>query len=272
MLLKLLNPLIVRSLPSIKLQIDSFSVPAAMPDSSFLKLSLFVSGDPADPPAARSPRSFADGAVGLGIVAALSGGGDVGGRGRSAALRRSEPIPIAPTRAFAAARSPEPDETELSESYTCVISHVRGNSVRKRVYFGDGSEVVTGAVHRGRAVLFEMPPPPEPAMPFAAIGFLSRCYLCKKKLEGIDVYMYRIHGFVGKRPLRLLSSGLISLQDNIVSSCLPGDKAFCSAECRCQQMLFDEHKNCGSEVLKSYECSVSPCSGPLLFATGVAAA
>ncbi|KAG1326841.1 FCS-Like Zinc finger 14 [Cocos nucifera] len=215
-----------------------------MPDSSFLKLSLFVAGEPADPPAVRSPRSFADGAVGLGIVAALSGGGDVGGRVRSAALTRSEPIPIASGRAVAVARSMEPDEAELSESYTCVISHVGGKSVRKRVYFGDGSEVFSGAVQRGPGVLFEMPPlptPPDPAMPFA-VGFLSYCYLCKKKLEGIDIYMYR------------------------------GDKAFCSAECRCRHM-FDEHKeNCGSEVLKSYECSVSPCSGPLLFAAGVAAA
>lgn len=206
-----------------------------MPDSSFLKLSLLIAGQPAT----RTPRRFADGAVGLGIVATL--GGD-GGRWRAAAVTRSEPIPIAPARALAAGRSPEPDEAELSESYTCVISHVGGNSVRKRVYFGDGSEVVTGAVRRGRAVPFEMPPP-EPVRPFAALGFLSHCYLCKKKLEGIDVYMYR------------------------------GDKAFCSAECRCQQMLFDEPRDsCGYEELKSYECSVSPCSGPLLFVAGVAAA
>ncbi|XP_008782815.2 FCS-Like Zinc finger 14-like isoform X2 [Phoenix dactylifera] len=223
-----------------------------MPNSSFLKLSLFVAGDPADTPTAavacsptacRSRRSFADGAVGLGIVAAISGGG---GRGRPAALTRSEPIPISPTRALAAARPPEPDEGALSESYTCVISHVGGNSVRKRVYFGDGSEVVTMDVRRRREVIFETPPPippPKPAIPFAAMDLLSHCHLCKKKLEGIDIYMYR------------------------------GDKAFCSPDCRCQQMLLDAHReNCGSEVLNSFECSLSPCSFPLLFAAGVAAA
>ncbi|KAG1364185.1 FCS-Like Zinc finger 13 [Cocos nucifera] len=169
--------------------------------NSFFKLSLFFAGDPADAPnaavacsptASRSRRSFTDGAIGLGIVAALSGSG--GGRGRHAALTRSEPIPIAPAMALAAARPPEPDEVELSESYTCVILHVGGNSVRKKVYFGDG-EVVTMDVRRDRGVFFEtLPPPippPKPAIPFATMDLSSHCHLCMKKLEGIDIYMYR---------------------------------------------------------------------------------
>ncbi|XP_073098817.1 FCS-Like Zinc finger 14 isoform X2 [Elaeis guineensis] len=170
--------------------------------NSFLKLSLFVAGDPADTPtaavacsptASRSRRCFADGAVGLGIVAALSGSGG-GGRGRPVALTRSDPIPIASARALAAARLPEPDEGELSESYTCVISHVGENSVRKKVYFGDGSEVVTLDVRRDREVLFETPPPIpslKPAIPFATMDLSGHCHLCMKKLEGIDIYMYR---------------------------------------------------------------------------------
>lgn len=169
----------------------------AMPTTSFLKLSLFVAGDPADTPTAaiaRSQRRFADGAVGLGIVAALNGSGG-GVRGRPSALTRSKPIPIAPVRALAAPPSPEPEEGELSESYTCVISHVGANSVRKRVYFGDGSEVVTVDVRRDREVLFMTPspliPPRKPVNPFATMVLSSHCHLCMKKLEGIDIYMYR---------------------------------------------------------------------------------
>ncbi|XP_026658467.2 FCS-Like Zinc finger 13-like isoform X1 [Phoenix dactylifera] len=257
-----------------------------MPNSSFLKLSLFVAGDPADTPTAavacsptacRSRRSFADGAVGLGIVAAISGGG---GRGRPAALTRSEPIPISPTRALAAARPPEPDEGALSESYTCVISHVGGNSVRKRVYFGDGSEVVTMDVRRRREVIFETPPPippPKPAIPFAAMDLLSHCHLCKKKLEGIDIYMYRTADAFPPVITRVIKKkGSRSSTSDTLECFVPshkGDKAFCSPDCRCQQMLLDAHReNCGSEVLNSFECSLSPCSFPLLFAAGVAAA
>ncbi|KAG1335353.1 hypothetical protein COCNU_03G014720 [Cocos nucifera] len=66
-----------------------------MPDSSFLKLSLFVVSQDVDPPAICSLRSFANGAVGLGIIITLSGSGDVGGHVRSAMLTRSESILIA---------------------------------------------------------------------------------------------------------------------------------------------------------------------------------
>ena len=65
------------------------SISITMPDSSFLKLSIFVTSEAADPLAGRSLRSFADGAVGLGIISALNGGGDVGGRVRSVMLTRS---------------------------------------------------------------------------------------------------------------------------------------------------------------------------------------
>lgn len=52
-----------------------------------------------------------------------------------------------------------------------------------------------------------------------------------------------------------------------------GEKAFCSAECRCKQILTDEHKEKRrSRVKKSHEYSVSPCSGPMQFFAGVAAA
>ncbi|XP_020587404.1 uncharacterized protein LOC110029441 [Phalaenopsis equestris] len=48
---------------------------------------------------------------------------------------------------------------------------------------------------------------------FPAADFLSCCYLCRKKLQGKDIYMYR------------------------------GEKAFCSMECRYEQIVTDEFLN-----------------------------
>ncbi|CAL5428331.1 unnamed protein product [Camellia sinensis] len=61
-------------------------------------------------------------------------------------------------------------------------------------------------------------PPPE--------HFLSLCYTCKKSLEqGKDIYIYR------------------------------GEKAFCSSECRCQEMLFDGVESPSESAETSYGCS-----------------
>ncbi|XP_039120520.1 FCS-Like Zinc finger 14-like [Dioscorea cayenensis subsp. rotundata] len=135
----------------------------------------------------------------------------------------------------------------MSETYTCVTSHVGGNSVKKRVYLDDGSSGMDGNNHKSSlAVVFETPaatavrvPPP----PSLEMDFLSRCYLCRKRLHGLDIFMYR------------------------------GDMAFCSEECRCHQILNDEIKEkCGPETRNPFACSESPCSTPFLFAAGVAAA
>ncbi|CAD5193115.1 unnamed protein product [Musa acuminata subsp. malaccensis] len=188
--------------------------------------------------AARSPRSFAagDGAVGLAIVAAMSAASEE----PAAGLARSDPVPIGAVVTKPGLRTAAPKEgevgedMELSESYTCVISHLGGNRVKKRVYFGDDG------------LLFEPPPPPPPGLadpPFVVAEFLRCCFLCKKKLDGMDVYMYR------------------------------GEKAFCSEECRCQQMLHDElGEQFASGAPKNYECSSSPYASSLVISAGVAAA
>ena len=70
---------------------------------------------------------------------------------------------------------------EDDESYTCVITHVAGDgggSVRKRVYFGFGD---------GGGWLVEA----DDEVPAPAPDFLSRCCLCDKRLDGLDIYMYR---------------------------------------------------------------------------------
>ncbi|KQJ93587.1 uncharacterized protein LOC100830428 [Brachypodium distachyon] len=175
-------------------------------------LSVFLGASGAEQP--RPKRSFdvAGGVVGLGIVAAM---------GR--ACLAAQPIAIG-----AAARRRAREEAELSESYTCVITHVPGGrSVRKRVYFGNGWLVEAGeAPARSRAA-----------------DFLSRCYLCTKRLDGLDIYMYG------------------------------GEKAFCSSECRCHQMLMDDRAdNCGSEALRANNYSASQCSAPMSFSPSIAAA
>ncbi|MFX6573276.1 FCS-Like zinc finger protein, partial [Acinetobacter baumannii] len=71
--------------------------------------------------------------------------------------------------------------------------------------------------------------------------FLSCCFMCKKMLHGLDIFMYR------------------------------GEKAFCSADCRYRQMSIDEKKEkCRSGVRKkTIDHSASPT---LQFFAGVAAA
>lgn len=180
-------------------------------------LSAFVSANNSSPDPRPPPprRSFDErGAVGLGIVAAMGHG--------------AEPIAIG---AAARRRAREDDE-----SYTCVIKHVAGAggaSVRKRVYFGFGDG--------GGGWLVEA----DDAAPTPAPDFLSRCCLCDKRLDGLDIYMYR------------------------------GEKAFCSSECRCQQMLLDDRAaKCGSSeaLIRSGDYSVSPHSAPMAFSPSVAAA
>jgi len=66
---------------------------------------------------------------------------------------------------------------------------------------------------------------------FPPADFLSACYLCKQQLShGKDIYMYR------------------------------GDKAFCSVECRYQQILMDEQMETFSPptslIASSYGCKM----------------
>ncbi|CAL4935106.1 unnamed protein product [Urochloa decumbens] len=104
-------------------------------------------------------------------------------------------------RVFAAVA---PGEVALSEDYTCVIS--RGPNPRTRHIFDDC--IVESC---GDDVLVEKMDKVAGAGAAVASGFLSSCHACSKQLgHGNDIFIYR------------------------------GDKAFCSSECRYQEMLFDE--------------------------------
>ncbi|THU53277.1 hypothetical protein C4D60_Mb10t12730 [Musa balbisiana] len=79
-------------------------------------------------------------------------------------------------------------------------------------------------------------PPPVATEESQVADFLSNCFLCGKRLHGMDIFMYR-------------------------------EKAFCSMECRYQQMVSDEYQEkCGVEAPNP---SGSPYSGGQLFFTAI---
>lgn len=179
----------------------------------------------------KSPRNFEGEVVGLGIVAAMNENGDtqeafsgaISTRtAKSVVSPRSAPIPIVSGNAVSKTETPM---SELSESYTCVkMNGMDGN-------------------YEGKSGGFHLSQPKQLYVAEPVNDFLNTCYLCKKDLHGLDIFMYR------------------------------GDKAFCSAECRCQQIQGDElRENCASEALKSHDFSASPCSAPRIFSVGVVAA
>ncbi|PIA43986.1 hypothetical protein AQUCO_01800213v1 [Aquilegia coerulea] len=200
----------------------------------------------------KSPRNFESGVVGLGIVAAMNHTHD--GFSSSMTTRvakmaissRSEPIPIVKI-------GDQPQEMKLSESYTCVISHLGNgnekNSIKKNEYFDvpddkNGGTTTFCGNYTNSGLFFTSPPKmTETEALFQTADFLGSCYLCRKKLHGLDIFMYR------------------------------GDKAFCSAECRYKKISSDEYRaKCGSGAMKSFAYSVSPCSAPRIYSAGVAAA
>ncbi|XAR54691.1 hypothetical protein NMG60_11029941 [Bertholletia excelsa] len=104
-------------------------------------------------------------------------------------------------------------EMELSEDYTCVISHGPNPKtihifddcvVDLQSCYGVGGFSATGTrEEKGLRSSRSMSYPSE--------SFLSFCHTCKKNLgQGKDIYIYR------------------------------GEKAFCSSECRCKEMMLEE--------------------------------
>ena len=164
-------------------------------------------------PSNKSPRNFVQGGVvGLGIVAAMT---DLT-RQTKADVTRAPPIPIpivssakAATANFKGRLSDlafEDEVDELSESYTCVISHL-GTKFEKRVYFDDKLDGVVGCGGGGggggggdccvvsdrRVGVFSASPVNfgDAYMEIWTADFLSSCYLCEKQLHGLDIFMYR---------------------------------------------------------------------------------
>ncbi|KAI3915164.1 hypothetical protein MKW98_011509 [Papaver atlanticum] len=95
--------------------------------------------------------------------------------------------------------------TSVTRSAYCDggIEDMRNQRLNKWKEVGVFYESLSPVFYNTSAVTRDYPPS----------DFLSSCYLCRKKLHGKDIYMYR------------------------------GEKAFCSTECRYQQIAADERKD-----------------------------
>ncbi|KAL8488260.1 hypothetical protein ACS0TY_024053 [Phlomoides rotata] len=119
--------------------------------------------------ACKSPRNFEEpnGVVGLGILADRDLIFNNGCRNAVMSPKSaSNPIPILKNK-----NSPQ----KFSEEYTCVISHVGKNLIKKREYFE--ADILGKGNNNGP--------------PVSETNFLSSCFLCEKMLHGLDVFMYR---------------------------------------------------------------------------------
>lgn len=220
---------------------------------------------PLDVKIIHSPRGLKNydvGGVGLGIVAALEKSLDVecevqGNKAMcSRHLNRSNPIPVNSVKNCCGNNKretgdfEEPDMDSLEE-YTFVTCRRPGNKSYTRVYYGGVERSRRGdertefdrrnsKIDR-RSVFAISPATFGESVAVSPSDFLSSCHLCKKKLQGKDIYMYR-------------------------------EKAFCSTECRYRQIVTDEYKEkCSTEVSKSADISSSPYKNGQLFSPGILA-
>ncbi|CAN0901314.1 FCS-Like Zinc finger 14 [Linum grandiflorum] len=203
-------------------------------------------------------RTFVNGGVGLGIVAALTDSTDHRTTSHLAAVSmRSNPIPIV-SLGIPNFNRPEivgsvvgsvASVDESDELYTCVVSHVGNDKVMKKfVYYGekvsgfcvDPATASPGMFYASSSPMVMNPVFADWTSGFPNQDFLSSCFLCKKLLHGLDIFMYR------------------------------GEKAFCSVECREQQIRSEKY---GGEMRKPHEWCSSACSSPQVYlAAEVAAA
>lgn len=139
-------------------------------------------------------------------------------------------------------------EIELSEDYTCVrihgpnpkVTHIFGDCILKCHNNGLAN---FGKNNEGGTILPQTAECSNATMSYPSNDFLSFCYSCKKKLDGEDIYMYR------------------------------GEKAFCSWNCRLQEILIDEEMEESQETNNNNTNSediATPCkrddhSDPSLF-------
>ncbi|KAG5243551.1 hypothetical protein OIU76_009537 [Salix suchowensis] len=204
-------------------------------------------------------KNYCDlGGVGLGIVAALDkpSNTDMGHEFLAkyaicrSNLNRSVPVPV-PVNSGKNCEIFSCDFEEMDmgslEDYTFVTIHAPDQSFT-RVYHDGGEHGKRGHDRRCEStgctsVLKKFPAGAvEDVSLYPTSDFLSSCHLCRKKLHGRDIYMYR------------------------------GEKAFCSVECRSSQIMTDERREqCLSEVARSAEAASSPFKTSPIFSAGILA-
>ncbi|RID56090.1 hypothetical protein BRARA_G03314 [Brassica rapa] len=169
-------------------------------------------------PSPVNSKRYGSGGVGLGIVAALEES-NIG-------INRYDPVCFS-----GRFRCPEIDLSE--EEYTCVTSR----DGTTKVYHSDEPEYDDRRRHK---------PVVQPPVIKRRVNrdnpteFLSSCCLCKKRLQGKDIYMYK------------------------------GEMGFCSAECRSVQIMNDERKEQSKQqVLRNVDVSSSLYAGEQSFSPGI---
>ncbi|KAK6912694.1 Zf-FLZ domain [Dillenia turbinata] len=165
--------------------------------------------------------------------------------GKASSLKvTSVPLSIGSDHGFIGSLSAS--EIELSEDYTCVITH--GPNPKTTHIYGDCIlECHPNDIHvansskqedaEWRSNLSSSAQHPQFSSSYPLSNFLSFCYSCKKKLDGEDIYIYR------------------------------GEKAFCSCGCRSQEILIDEETKDTTD--DSFESSPEPDSNDDVFQTGI---
>lgn len=141
----------------------------------------------------KSPKKFEDpngAVVGLGIVAAMNKNSNSSSRAAIIAISprstTSNPIPIF-TKKSSPKKRPSIEKMEMCEEYTCVISHVGTNLIKKREYF-DGEFIGNSNSNAYQKAAIAVNHTPN----FTTADFLNSCFLCKKQLKGLDIFMYRL--------------------------------------------------------------------------------
>ncbi|XWS72296.1 hypothetical protein CRYUN_Cryun02cG0027900 [Craigia yunnanensis] len=199
-------------------------------------------------PSPRSLKRYDVGGIGLGIVAALEKSSTDSCRQAicSSNLNRSNAIVVNPGKNCDIFRGRYDNlDMESLEDYTYVTRHGPGKSSTKVYYDGGDEQRRTstrhdtngfGAVKETSAARFVED------VTYPTSDFLSSCHLCRKKLHGKDIYMYR------------------------------GEKGFCSSECRSTQIMMDESKEqCRSDASRSAKVSTSSYNTGQIFSTGIIA-
>jgi hypothetical protein len=191
---------------------------------------------PTSPLDRASPRGWrhrdAVGGVGLGILAALEAQPSASTAAAAAVPKVSGPVSIA--------RRARLEVSELGCSGRCATSLCGGGGARaQKASSPDGGG--------------------SPGSAFRVAEFLSCCGMCRRALDGRDIFMYR------------------------------GERAFCSMECRYHAIVSDEFQEekelrkrrtaaaaaDGSLPRKAADMAGSPCSGgsgQIFFTTGIVAA
>lgn len=159
----------------------------------------------------RGMKTYDLGGVGLGIVAALEKSGDrdfpVGCTICSSNLNRSNPIPVMNSINNYNKNKEEFLDEESLENYTYVTCRLPNNKPFTKVYYDSGDNNNNNIYGRsiinhrkndlGRCdnqmSIFDSPSvrSGEEFSSFPTSDFLSSCHLCRKKLHGKDIYMYR---------------------------------------------------------------------------------